>query len=109
MLGQAMIDDGVAVHYNDLEMGTPVYGSDQVLAGKVVRVMDNAREAILDGIVVEGSDRRIHFVDAPEVRRTAEKAVTLTIPAAEVDELEPPRGGALDSVKDNLRGRLFGR
>ncbi|CAN5592753.1 hypothetical protein BH10ACT11_BH10ACT11_10510 [soil metagenome] len=104
-----MIDDGIAVHYNDLKMGTPVYGSDEVVAGKVVRVMDLAREAMLDGIVVEGSDGRIHFVDAPEVKRTAEKAVTLTIPAAEVEALDPPRGSALDSVKDNVRGKLFGR
>jgi hypothetical protein len=104
-----MIDDGIAVHYNDLKMGTPVYGSDEVVAGKVVRVMDLAREAMLDGIVVEGSDGRIHFVDAPEVKRTAEKAVTLTIPAAEVEALDPPRGSELDSVKDNVRGKLFGR
>ena len=104
-----MIDDGIAVHYNDLAKGTPVYGSDEVEAGKVLKVMDNAREAILDGIVVEGSDGKPHFVDAPEVQRTAEKAVTLTIPAAEVLTLGPPRGGALDSVKENTIGKLFGR
>jgi hypothetical protein len=104
-----MIDDGIAVHYNDLSKGTPVYGSDEVEAGKVVRVMDNAREAILDGIVIEGTDGKIHFVDAPEVKRTAEKAVTLTIPAAEALTLDPPRGGPLDSVKDSALGKLFGR
>lgn len=104
-----MIDDGIAVHYNDLKRGTPVYGSDEVVAGKVVRVMDLPREGILDGIVIEGADGRIHFIDAPEVKRTAEKAVTLTITAAEAEALDPPREGAIDSIKDNVRGKLFGR
>ena len=30
------------------------------------------------------------FVDAPEVARTAERAVTLTITAAEMEKLPPP-------------------
>ena len=33
------------------------------------------------------------FVDAPEVRRTAERAVTLTITAAEAEQLPPPEQG----------------
>ena len=48
----APIDDGTAVHYTALERGTPVYGSDEVLAGKVVEVLDNYREHIFDGLVV---------------------------------------------------------
>ena len=34
------------------------------------------------------------FVDAPEVKRTAERAVTLTITAAEAEQLPPPDKGA---------------
>ena len=49
----APIDDGTAVHYTALERGTPVYGSDEVLAGKVVEVLDNYREHIFDGLVVQ--------------------------------------------------------
>ena len=104
-----MIDDGIAIHYNDLPRGTPVYGSDEVLAGKVVRVMDNARENFLDGIVFEGTDGHIHFVDAPEVKRTAERAVTRTISAAEAEKLDPPRECGIAAAKDNVRGKLFGR
>jgi hypothetical protein len=53
-------------------------------------VLDNAREHIFDGVVIEtGKGRR--FVDAPEVARIAERRVTLTITAAEVDALSPPR------------------
>jgi hypothetical protein len=88
------IDDGHAVHYTALERGTPVYGSDEVEVGRVVEVLDNYREHIFDGLVIElaGGGRR--FVDAPEVARTAERAVTLTITSAEAAELPPPEQGA---------------
>jgi hypothetical protein len=86
----APIDDGTAVHYTALQRGTPVYGSDEVLAGKIVEVLDNYREHIFDGLVVATEGGARVFVDAPEVARTAERAVTLTIPAAEVEKLPPP-------------------
>jgi hypothetical protein len=100
------IDDGHAVHYTAVERGTPVYGSDEQPAGKVVEVLDNYREHIFDGIVLETPDGVRRFVDAPEVARTAERAVTLTITAAQAAELPPPETGP------RLRGgglkRLFG-
>jgi hypothetical protein len=100
------IEDGHAVHYMSVARDTPVYGSDEELVGKVVEVWDNYRENIMDGIVFETPDGVRRFVDAPEVARTAELAVTLTIPAAEAAQLAPPQkssrpGGA------GLR-RLFG-
>jgi hypothetical protein len=100
------IEDGHAVHYLAVERGTPVYGSDEQLVGKVVEVLDNSREQIMDGVVFETPDRVRRFVDAPEVARTAELAVTLTIPAAEAAALPPPQ-------KDSPLGggglrRLFG-
>jgi hypothetical protein len=84
------IDDGHAVHYSAVERGVPVYGSDEQEAGKVVEVLDNYREHIMDGVVFETPDGARHFVDAPEVARTAERAVTLTISAAEAAQLGPP-------------------
>ena len=48
-----------------------------------MEVLDNAREHIMDGVVFETPDGVRRFVDAPEVARTAERGVTLTIPAAE--------------------------
>jgi hypothetical protein len=96
------------VHYTALERGTAVVSSDGQEIGTVAEVLDNFREHIFDGLVVQtaGGDRR--FVDAPEVARTAERAVTLTITAAECAELPPPppsegpaRGGAVK--------RLFSR
>jgi hypothetical protein len=84
------VDDGHAVHYTALAKGTPVYGSDDVEVGKVVEVLDNFREHIFDGLVVQTTDGVRRFVDAPEVARTAERAVTLTITAAEAATLPPP-------------------
>jgi hypothetical protein len=101
----APIDDGHAVHYTAVRRGTPVYGSDEQLVGKVVEVLDNYREHIMDGIVFETSDGMRRFVDAPEVARTAELAVTLTIPAAEAAALGPPESG---SGMGGTVKRLFG-
>ena len=102
-----MIDDGVAVHYLELQRGTPVFDSDEVEVGTVDEVRDLAREHLLDGIVIRTSTGERRFVDAPEVARTAERAVTLTITAAEVDEL-PLEPSALPLAPSRLRD-LFGR
>jgi hypothetical protein len=83
-------DDGMAISYKALRRGTPVRASDGVEVGKVRRVLDNARENIFDGIVVE-TRQGMRFVDAPEVARVAELAVTLTITAEEVAQLPEPR------------------
>ena len=88
------MEDGYAVHYLAVERGTPVVSTDGVEVGKVVEVLDNYREGILDGIVLQTSSGDLRFVDAPEVARTAERAVTLTITAAETEELPPPDHGS---------------
>jgi hypothetical protein len=104
------IEDGHAVHYTAVRRGTPVYGSDEQVVGKVVEVLDNYREHIMDGVVFETPDGVRRFVDAPEVARTAELAVTLTIPAAEAAALGPPEpgpgmGGAVKRLFGGLRRR----
>jgi hypothetical protein len=100
------IDDGHAVHYSAVERGTPVYGSDEQAVGKVVEVLDNYREHIMDGVVFETPDGVRRFVDAPEVARTAEKAVTLNITAAEAAQLPPPQTGS--KLGTGALRRLFG-
>lgn len=86
-------DDGVAISYKVLRRGTPVRSADGVQVGTVRKVQDNARENIFDGIVVE-TDAGRRFVDAPEVARIAERAVTLTIPAGAVADLPEPESRA---------------
>jgi len=101
------IDDGHAVHYTALTRGTPVYSSDEQQVGTVVEVLDNYREHIFDGLVIEVSGGGRRFVDAPEVARTAERGVTLTITAAECAELPPPpEGSALGGTVRKLFGGL---
>jgi hypothetical protein len=99
----APADDGHAVHYTALERGTPVWSSDGEEVGKVVEVLDNYRENIFDGLVIETTSGERRFVDAPEVERTAERAVTLNITAAECADLDPPPG------RERGIGRLFRR
>ena len=105
------IDDGHAVHYTAVERATPVYSSDEVEIGKVAEVLDNYREHIFDGLVIQMGSGERRFVDAPEVARTAERGVTLTITAEEAQELGPPprRGAAGGQRAGGWLGRLFGR
>jgi len=108
----SMIDDGLSVHYSEIKRGTPVYGADEVEIGTVDRVLDNYREAILDGFVIRIPGLGLRFVDAPEVARTAQRAVTLTITNEEAQELPPPASG-VTTLRPNLSagrlGRLFGK
>ena len=83
------MDDGYAISYKALRRGTVVRASDGTEVGKVRRVLDNARENIFDGLVVEGREG-MRFVDAPEVQHIAERAVTLNISAEEFAALPPP-------------------
>ena len=84
-----MDDDDHQIGYQALPRGVPVHAADGVQVGTVHRVLDNAREHIFDGIVIEtGQGKR--FVDAPEVARITLRRVTLTIDAAEAAELPPP-------------------
>ncbi len=111
MLSSVMVDDGPAIHYSAVPRGTPVYGSDGVEIGTVDRVLDNYREHILDGFVVRAKGGGLRFVDAPEVARTAERGVTLTIASSEAESLPPPPDGATTfrpNVRSGRLGRLFG-
>ena len=105
-----MIDDGHAVHYTAVERDTPVFSSDEVELGTVEQVLDNYREHIFDGIVLKTTAGDYRFVDAPEVKRTAERAVTLAINAAEVAQLPPPERGPSQFRPrgGKLSRRLFG-
>jgi hypothetical protein len=105
-----MIDDGPAIHYSAVPRGTPVYSSDEVEVGTVDRVLDNFREHILDGVVIR-TRGGLRFVDGPEVARTAEQGITLTIASSEVESLPPPPEGAgtfRPNVRSGRLGRLFG-
>jgi hypothetical protein len=101
-----MIDEGHPIHYSAVRRGTPVFGSDEVQVGKVDDVLDNYREHILDGIVIETLDGELRFADGPEVQRTYEQAVTLSISSEEAANLPPPERGAGTFRPRRAAGRL---
>lgn len=104
-------DEGPAIHYSAVPRGTPVYSSDGVEIGKVDQVVDNYREHILDGVVIDTGAGELRFVDAPEVARTAERRVTLAITQAEAAKLPGPEksaGAYRANVPSGRLGRLFG-
>ena len=86
-------DDEHQIGYQALPRGVPVHASDGALVGRVHRVLDNAREHIFDGIVIETAEGR-RFVDAPEVARITAARVTLSIDAAAAARLPRPPGMA---------------
>ena len=87
-------DDGYPIHYAAVKRGTPVYASDGQRVGVIDEVVDNYREHILDGFIIEDTERELRFVDAPEVAHTAERAVRLTIDSAAAAQLPTPEKGA---------------
>jgi hypothetical protein len=104
-------DDGHPIAYTALKRGTPVRSADGVEVGTVRRAQGTGREHIFDGIVMDTKDGK-RFVDAPEVARIAERAVTLTITAAEAAGLPPPGGGMrarVDQAKTVRRAKRMGR
>src|SRR4051794_14816177 len=105
----AEIDDGEAVHYMAVPRGTSVYSSDGQDIGKVESMLDNYREHIFDGVIYRDHSGTQRFADAPEVGRTAERGVTLTIDAAAAAELPPPDKGSSPSARPNASGGLLSR
>lgn len=87
-------DDGHAISYKVLRRGTPVRSSDGVQLGTVRRVHEATRENLFDGIDVDTPDG-LRFVDAPEVARIAERAVTTAFTAAEAAQHLHERESAL--------------
>jgi hypothetical protein len=103
-------DDGHAISWKVLRRGTPVRSSDGVEVGTVRRAQETGRENIFDGIVIDTKAGK-RFVDAPEVARIAERAVTLTITAEEARDL-PTHGGVkrrVEHAKTVRRAKRMGR
>ena len=99
-------DDGHAISYKVLPRGTPVWTSDGVEIGQVRDVLENEREHIFDGIVIDVPAGQ-RFVDAPEVARIAERRVTLAIDAQAAEHLpERDAKGGPEFAANVRAGRL---
>ena len=105
------MDEGNAISYKVLRRGTPVKSADGVQVGTVRRTQEAKRENIFDGIVIDTANGK-RFVDAPEVARIAERAVTLTFRAAEAEQFLQPVasrvGGRLRRAKTVRRAKRLG-
>ena len=105
-------DYGTPVHYTAVPPGAKVYDSEGVEVGTVRRMQDNAREHILDGFEIADMQGAVRFVDAPEVQRTFERAVTLAISADQIEEMTEPVESKLplpEMKPGGLMSRLFGK
>jgi hypothetical protein len=104
-------DDDHAISYKVLERGTPVHTSDGELLGKVAQVLDNPREHIFDGLMVDTAAGP-RFVDAPEVARITGSRVTLAIDSTEAAGLPARDSAGGPQFRANPRagrvGRFFG-
>jgi hypothetical protein len=101
-------DDGPAISYKVLEPGTPVHTSDGAQIGHVRDVLENERENIFDGIVLDTPAGR-RFVDAPEVARITEQQVTLTLNADDAAQLPEHDAAGGPSFTANTRAGRLGR
>ena len=104
-------DDGPAIGFKVLARGTVVRSADGAEIGTVRRVLDNAREHIFDGIVIDTPAGR-RFVDAPEVARIFERAVVLTLSADDAAALREQPSAVADRMKNAgtvRRARRLGR
>ena len=55
------IDEGHAIHYSAVTRGTPVYSSDGRRSAGSTQVVDNYREHILDGFVIETNEGNLRL------------------------------------------------
>lgn len=101
-----MTDLGHGVHYSAVPPGTPVYSADEVEIGTVEAILDNYEQHIFDGVVFKDSHGEQRFADAPEVARTAERGVVLTLSAEQAQRLGPPDKGHAKFKPNRKAGRL---
>lgn len=107
-----MASHGAPGSYLTLESGTPVVASDGQEVGTVEHVLAAPEEDIFDGLVVRTGDGR-RFVEGPLVDEIYERAVVLTVPAADVARLPDPSenpdgmgGDPADAASEGLGDKL---
>jgi hypothetical protein len=91
------VERGSPISYEVLSDGTAVYSADGTQIGVVSHVLAAADQDIFDGLVItqlthEHFPRRTEhrFIDAPDIDRIYEHAVTLKLTAAACRELPEP-------------------
>jgi len=101
------MEHGHPTSYLAVSRGTPVYSTDGAEIGRVRRVLAVHEKHIFDGIVIRtaAGDR---FLDAPEVDRLYERAVTTTLTEEEARAL-PEARSALTTRASHAAQRTWRR
>ncbi|HEX4735089.1 MAG TPA: hypothetical protein VH247_11780 [Thermoleophilaceae bacterium] len=83
---------GNPISYMVLQPGTDVVSSDGQTVGKVEHVLADDDADIFDGLVVDLQigPGGMHFADSEQVEEIYERAVVLTVSAAECEQLPKP-------------------
>jgi PRC-barrel domain len=86
------VDYGEPASYLTLKEGCAAISSDGEDVGKVQHVLADEDEDVFDGIVIDTAlgPGGLVFVDAPQVQECRERAVLLSVSAAEVEKLPKP-------------------
>lgn len=86
------MDYGEPASYLTLDEECSVISSDGEEVGKVQHVLSDEDEDVFDGIVIDThlGPGGLLFVDAQQVKECRERAVMLTVPAAEIEKLPKP-------------------
>jgi hypothetical protein len=95
------MDYGEPASYLALTEGCAVVSSDGEDVGTVKHVLADEEEDVFDGVVIDTQlgPGGLHFVDAPQVKECRERALVLSVPAAEVPRL--PKPAANPAVMEN--------
>ena len=83
-------DLGAPMSYLALAEGTAVHSADGEEVGEVAHVLADEETDIFDGIVIAHGVGRHTFADAEQVAEIHERAVVLTLTAAEAEALPEP-------------------
>ena len=83
---------GNPISYLTLASGAEVVSSDGDVVGKVEHVLADESVDVFDGLVidVQRGTGGLHFADADQIAEIYERAVVLTLAAAEVEQLPKP-------------------
>ena len=88
------MDHGAPCSFLDVDRGVEVFSADEQRVGVLRDVLVDEQTNIFDGLVIDASSGLggVRFVDAPEVQALFERAVVLTLTAAEAESLPAPSG-----------------
>lgn len=109
------MEHGEPISYLSVSPGLDVISSDGDRVGEVEQVLSDEKTGIFDGMVIDTrlGPGGIRFVDAPQVAECREKAVMLSVAAADIEDLPEPSPNpavlehhGVEDAEGELQGKL---